>query len=119
MKTKGKNRNITGPEGDSNESNNPEGYPLYPSEEDIYNKYQEESDINPDDLRGIKESNGNEKPGRNNEKDFDDDVSGSDLDIPGVELDDQKESAGIEDEENNFYSLGGDDHNDLDENKGE
>ena len=34
----------------------------------------------------------------------------SDLDIPGSELDDDKENIGEEDEENNYYSLGGDRH---------
>ena len=38
------------------------------------------------------------------------DAAASDLDIPGSELDDQSESLGSEDEENNFYSLGGDRH---------
>ena len=33
-------------------------------------------------------------------------VSGSDLDIPGAELDDDNEDIGEEDEENNSYSLG-------------
>lgn len=37
------------------------------------------------------------------------------LDVPGSELDDEDEVIGEEDEENNYYSLGGDDHNDLDE----
>jgi hypothetical protein len=32
----------------------------------------------------------------------------SDLDIPGAELDDANEELGSEDEENNYYSLGGD-----------
>jgi len=36
------------------------------------------------------------------------DVSGSDLDIPGAEADDDNEAIGEEDEENNHYSLGGD-----------
>ncbi len=36
-------------------------------------------------------------------------VSGSDLDVPGAEEDDQNEDIGEEDEENNPYSLGGDD----------
>jgi len=45
------------------------------------------------------------------------DFSGNDLDIPGSELDDESESVGSEDEENNSYSLGGDDHNDLEESK--
>jgi hypothetical protein len=47
------------------------------------------------------------------------DFTGKDLDIPGSELDDAAESTGSEDEENNGYSIGGDDHNDLEENKGE
>ncbi|MFZ9388793.1 MAG: hypothetical protein ACO25B_13015 [Chitinophagaceae bacterium] len=32
------------------------------------------------------------------------DLSGSDLDIPGSELDDENEAIGEEDEENNYYS---------------
>lgn len=43
------------------------------------------------------------------------DFSGKDLDVPGVELDDEQESIGSEDEENNNYSLGGGNHNDLEE----
>ena len=39
------------------------------------------------------------------------------LDIPGSELDDPDENIGEEDEENNSYSIGGDDHNDLEEEK--
>ena len=34
----------------------------------------------------------------------------SDLDVPGSELDDDNEKIGEEDEENNYYSLGGDRH---------
>jgi hypothetical protein len=34
-------------------------------------------------------------------------------------LDDRQEFIGSEDEENNYYSLGVDDHNDLEEDKGE
>jgi len=40
-------------------------------------------------------------------------TSGPDLDIPGSELDDKNEAIGAEDEENNYYSLGGDQHEDL------
>jgi hypothetical protein len=43
------------------------------------------------------------------------DFSAKDLDIPGSELDDDKEELGSEDEENNSYSLGGDNHEDLEE----
>jgi hypothetical protein len=41
--------------------------------------------------------------------------TGADLDVPGSELDDQQENVGSEDEENNYYSIGGDNHNNLDE----
>lgn len=55
-----------------------------------------------------------------NEKTFEDDRSGSDFNIPGSELDDEQEEIGSEDEENNYYSLGGDAHpSDLDEDNGE
>ena len=46
------------------------------------------------------------------------DFTGSSLDVPGSELDDDAEDIGEEDEENNYYSLGGDNHEDLEENKG-
>jgi len=44
------------------------------------------------------------------------DMSGDDLDVPGSELDDEEEMIGEEDEENNSYSIGGDRHDDLEEN---
>lgn len=92
-----------------------DGYPLYPVSEDIYNKYKEEESINPEDLSTVKQLNENAETA--NEKDFTEDVSGTDLDVPGSELDDEQEETGGEDEENNNYSLGGDNHNDLDEDK--
>lgn len=36
--------------------------------------------------------------------------AGEELDVPGAELDDDMEELGSEDEENNYYSLGGDNH---------
>ncbi|HWB26877.1 MAG TPA: hypothetical protein VG738_15445 [Chitinophagaceae bacterium] len=39
------------------------------------------------------------------------DTTGEDLDVPGSGEDDADEEIGEEDEENNNYSLGGDDHN--------
>jgi hypothetical protein len=101
-----------------NSSNKVEdGYPLYPSDEDIYNKSLEEENVNPEDTSKLKEPNEDDQLGSANEKDFEEDESGSDLDVPGTELDDEQEAIGSEDEENNYYSLGGDNHNDLDENK--
>lgn len=95
---------------------NQAGYPIYPASEDIYRHDKEEKDLDPERISEIKASN--EKSVKKNAKSFEDDKYGDDLDVPGSELDDQQESIGSEDEENNYYSLGGDNHNDLDENKG-
>jgi hypothetical protein len=92
------------------------GYPDYPAKEDIYNKGKEEKDLDPENTNKIKSPN--EKSGETNEKDFGDVLTGSDLDVPGSELDDAQEDIGSEDEENNYYSLGGDNHNNLDEDNG-
>jgi hypothetical protein len=97
------------------EKDNLLGYPEYPPQEDIYGKYHKERTINPDDPSGPKLPAEKYSAGAKNEKDFEDDVTGSDLDVPGSELDDELEFIGSEDEENNYYSLGGDNHNDLDE----
>ena len=95
----------------------PDGYPLYPANEDIYNKYLEEENINPEDVSKLKAPNQIDKEEQANEKDFAKDKSGDDLDVPGAELDDEQEDTGGEDEENNYYSLGGDNHNNLDEDR--
>ncbi len=95
------------------------GYPLYPASEDIYSKYEEAGNVNPEEITQSKPPNEDRGAGKNNEKDFIEDVSGADLDVPGSELDEKEGNMGSEDEENNYYSLGGDDHNDLDEDKGE
>lgn len=93
------------------------GYPIYPASEDIYSTDIKESDIDPENINKTKTPN--EKEGTKNEKGFKDDMSGDDLDVPGSVLDDKQERKGSEDEENNYYSLGGDNHADLDENNGE
>ena len=92
-------------------------YLNYPASDDIYNKAHQEQNINPEDISKLKEDAKKAKKEGNNEKDFSEDVSGDDLDIPGAELDDEDEVIGSEDEENNYYSIGGDNHNDLDESK--
>lgn len=70
--------------------------PIYKKEDDIYNKEKEEH-LEDNELEN----------------------SGAALDVPGAELDDADENIGEEDEENNYYSLGGDDHNDLEEDPNE
>ncbi len=92
------------------------GYPDYPPSDDIYEKGKVVPTLNSDDPSI--NITPNEKVGSRNEKDFKEDSSGDDLDVPGSELDDAQENIGNEDEENNYYSLGGDDHNDLEEDRG-
>ena len=89
---------------------------IYPPSEDIYAQLKEETEIDPEDIS--KKKKVDETTGGNNVKMSEDYRLGSDLDVPGSELDDQQESVGSEDEENNYYSLGGDNHNDLEEDKG-
>jgi hypothetical protein len=90
----------------------------YPASEDIYNEGHKEGDINPADISKKKIPVETNNHGELNEKSFEDDMSGGDLDVPGSELDDKQEEIGSEDEENNYYSIGGDNHNDLEEDEG-
>jgi hypothetical protein len=103
----------------NDETDNNQEYPLYPESEDIYNKFNKEKNIDPEDISKVKKSDKSDKAGTNIDKESNDDAYGSDLDIPGSELDDEQENVGNEDEENNYYSIGGDAHNNLDEDKDE
>lgn len=86
------------------------GYPSQPSSEDIFNTYEREEAADPEEPFVVSESTL-----RGVDEYTDDLVLGSDLDVPGSELDDDMESIGSEDEENNYYSLGGDDNSALEE----
>jgi hypothetical protein len=76
--------------------------PVYKAEDDIYSRAKEEHLDDEGNPIKRKASKADKKPGE-------------ELDIPGAELDDADEAIGAEDEENNYYSLGGDDHDDLGE----
>lgn len=78
------------------------------------------ADVTPDDLQALGDKDFNlsmdsgddeQLKKRSHPADF----SGEDLDIPGAELDDENEEIGSEDEENNSYSIGGDNHENLEE----
>jgi hypothetical protein len=101
----------------SNEQLQKDGYPKYPESDDIYNKFDKEFDIDPENSTKNKNRIKIDKNPTWNEKNFNQDHTAEDLDIPGAELDDDQENIGSEDEENNGYSIGGDNHNDLDEDK--
>lgn len=70
----------------------------YPESEDIFNQ----EDYIPLDGDGIPETYS-----------VSNDEIEDGLDIPGADLDDQQQIIGSEDEENNYWSLGGDNHEDL------
>lgn len=93
-----------------NIDSNKEGYPRYPKSEDIYEAFEEETEIDPADTSKTK------KPGRSNivrqeSLDKKHKLTGKDLDVPGSSSDIQADT-GSQDEENKYYSLGGDKHDD-------
>lgn len=93
-----------------------DGYPLYPAIEDIYSTKKAKTNIDPEDFSKMKNQPVEmQKSAAVNELNFAEDKSGDDLDVPGSEQDNEQEAIGSEDEENNYYSIGGDNHNDLDE----
>jgi len=116
MDNKEQNLNMPALQANGEAEANPQGYPLYPVTDDIYNQSKEEVNIDPEDITKSKTPN---SKGSENEKDFEDDISGDDLDVPGSELDDADEMIGSEDEENNPYSLSGDSLNDPEPDNGE
>lgn len=91
----------------------------YPATEDIYRQGKKEEDVDPSDPSRMKQTIDQNIANKRNELDFNTNNTGKDLDVPGSELDDKMENVGSEDEENNYYSIGGDDHEDLEENKGQ
>ena len=115
-KTTMKNKDIktdplSGAKGKENNEEEFPGYPIYPASEDIMNQ-EEEEDIDVEKITGSARINNEiaREKGGVDAADFDES-----LDIPGAELDDDGEAIGEEDEENNFYSLGGDRHEGLEE----
>ena len=63
----------------------------------------QQEELGPEDPNGPIGQQGKENPDAANEGRM-----GGDLDVPGAELDDADEDIGEEDEQNNYYSLGGD-----------
>lgn len=111
------------------------GYPRYPDKEDIYrnaDKVSLEESKNLSQRTSNQKIQGASRPENQlgeseaekenkriftdrqdddwNEANFDQNHTGDDLDVPGSEADDAQEAIGEEDEENNYYSLGGDRH---------
>ena len=102
---------------DSESKENFPGYPKYPPSEDVYSQFMEESEIDPENPSQLKDSG--ETLGVWNEKTFSEDLVGDDLDVPSSETESDQENGTMEDEENSYYSIGGDNHNELEENQGD
>ncbi|MCY7310577.1 MAG: hypothetical protein LH619_07345 [Chitinophagaceae bacterium] len=88
-------------------------YPLYPVNDDIYNKKNKEGYLGDDNIAESKTHTVASQT--QNAKYFEQNETEEDFDVPGSELDDEQEKIGGEDEENNYYNIGGDNHNNLDE----
>jgi len=81
MKQKDNEANLSKEQNANKNKNNHTGHPLYPTKEDIYSKWKEEKNINPEDVSKIKLPTAEEDT--NNEKNLLDDISESDLDALG------------------------------------
>ena len=80
--------------------------------EESANDMPTEDDIN---LREAALDNTDDNGTPLNEGSLRNNLTGTDLDVPGADLDDDDEEIGEEDEENNNYSLGGDNHDNTPE----
>lgn len=81
---------------------------LYSAREDIYNKAKKESGLNPLDFPVIGKKKGKEKTENKTIKNTNDNLFDTGLDVQGLELDDELEYVGTEEEANNYYSIEGD-----------
>jgi hypothetical protein len=76
----------------------------YPATEDIFVRAEQEKAVDIESISNKKELEN--RPEIWDENTLPTQGIGSDLDVPGSELDDAQEQIGSEDEENNFYSQG-------------
>jgi hypothetical protein len=88
-------------------------------DEDLASPPESEFDLTPEDLEALGPKDLSMDMGEDEalkHRTLPVDFAGEDLDVPGTEEDDDREANGSEDEENNTYSIGGDRHEDLEEN---
>jgi hypothetical protein len=90
-----------------NETENSDGYPIYPENEDIYNKFKKIRELEPDEIALINESNIDLVSG--NEVIVEEDFIGNNLDLAEAELSVNQEDIDLENEEKNYFSLNNED----------
>lgn len=91
------------------------GSPVFPAKEDAFGKYKEKGILIAVKPPKSRASNEESKTGKRNGNYFQEDVSG----VLGLELEDDNEGVGSNDEENSYYGPGPDGQYDSDEDKGE
>lgn len=95
-------------------------HPLAAEGDDVERTTPADSDVTAEELKLIGSDELNSDMGEDDElkkRTWEVDMVGEDLDIPGPEPDVENENIADDDEENNLFSLGGDRHDDLDEDK--
>ena len=104
------NQEISG--GSETDVQYPDAPALKDDEDDLGIVSGTEADVTAEDLILLGEKDQDMDMGEDedirNRSGFPLDRTGDDLDVPGAEVDDANEDLGEEDEENNYYSLGGD-----------
>ncbi len=88
-----------------------EGTPAPEGDDELGLKMGTDADVDEDDLEILNATNAEIGTPQN----VSNEDLNTDMDIPGSELDDENERIGEEDEENNYYSLGGDRHESQEE----
>lgn len=81
------------------------GYPLYPASQDIYSQCKEETEINPEELEYIKNSDINHSFENENSVDYDGYITRNELNLPDSEIDEvqaDNEANNVEDNYNGF-----------------
>lgn len=114
MENLASSKNVTGVSqrfGRSQDSNRNSPSPGEDDNDDLSMRTGSDADVNDDDLAVLNSTNDEIGTPQN----VSNEDLNTDLDIPGSELDDDNESIGEEDEENNYYSLGGDRHESQEE----
>jgi hypothetical protein len=136
--TRAKNNNGKEPFGEDNTPREPFNNTVDPRDGEASIVEGTDADINSEDLRMLEAAEQNmdsrdsvnlqmsaldsvDEDGEllNEESSLNRDMTGEDLDMPVSNAERAMEDIGEEDEENNYYSLGGDNHESQEENKGE
>jgi hypothetical protein len=100
MKTIPVNQILIPAQTDNNEKFDAKGYPKYPPTEDIFRKFQDDEEPNPEDFSKPIDTM-NDTIGKNNREDIKNDITGLETTISCCGLNDKQEAVRSEYEKNN------------------